>query len=159
MYNEIRNRVRNAENARFTESSTHGATDAVSFGIAQASLTLSDFLWVSTRDTKHEGQPEIDLDEEEISTASVRRYAIERKTYADLAARYGKSDHLKQLRRLKRSSIITMSFFLFEGNLELSARPATYGKHNIDGIQPEIVEAIAVDCLFGVVFLLPLYCT
>ena len=154
MFRSMTRCVREEETARFAEVRTTQSTDAVSFGIAQVNLPLGDFLWVSTQDTQQQGNnpasPVVDLDEEEIPKASVRRYAIERKTYKDLAGRFGNGDHLKQLRRLSASSIVTSTFILLEGNLELSASHDTYGSHNVGGIQPEQVDAIAVDCVLNI---------
>jgi len=152
MLDSLTSQIREEETARFKEIGAQ--SDCVSFGIAQASLPLADFLWVSTTDVIHNAHknraPVVDLDDAEIRTSSVLRYAIERKTYKDLAGRYGKGDHLSQLRRLAHSSIVTKTFILFEGCLEISAGHDTYGSQNVNGIQPEQVDAIAVDCILNI---------
>ena len=151
LYNSVGAKIKELENSRlFAEGSNGGQQDlTISFGVSQSKLPLGDYMWIAAKD-EGPAYSVVDLDDDEIPASTVLRYAVERKTYADLASRFHKNDHLKQLRRLSYSSTVTETFLLLEGNVELSASHDTYGSRHNRGIQMEEIDAIIVDCFLGI---------
>ena len=150
LHQSITRQHKEAETARFTE--VGNIATGVSFGMGRAKLALGDYLWVSTKDEVVDSElyrPVVDIEDDEIPHSTVLRYAIERKVLSDLSSRKHKDDHLKQLRRLACSSIVTDTFILIEGFLEMSGSHDTYQGAPLS-IQPEDIECIAVDCALNI---------